>query len=197
MMARNWRKPSWARLRLSESRIVDAPRRAEAGVAIKDISRELGISGARFYQWRSQYGGMRGSDLKRLRALEEQSRRLKHRYAEPSLDHRILEDSVENHPGHRGARGAGEPRQEGARGKRAADPSLCGHRSSGQWLPGRATRGAVMEALRAFLEAYPRAGFRMRFVRLRRAGHPWSHKRVRRVYCAMTLNLRRCLKRRR
>ena len=55
----------------------------------------------------------------------------------------------------------------------------------------------VMDALRSLLEAHPRAGFRKLFVRLRRAGHPRNHKRVRRVYCAMKLNLRRRLKRRR
>ena len=81
--------------RFSESQIVDALRRAEAGVAVKDICRELGISGATFYQWRSKYGGMQGSDLKRLRELEEENGRLKHMYAELSLDHRILKDIVE------------------------------------------------------------------------------------------------------
>ena len=68
---------------------------AEAGVPVKDLCRELGISSATFYQWRSKYGGMEASDLKRLKALEEENRRLKQMYADLSLDHEILKDIVE------------------------------------------------------------------------------------------------------
>ena len=78
-----------------EHQIIDALKRAEAGVPVKDICRELGISSATFYQWRSKYGGMEASDLKRLRELEEENRRLKQMYADLSLDHRVLKDIVE------------------------------------------------------------------------------------------------------
>ena len=81
--------------KFSEHQIIDVLRRAEAGVPVKDLCRELGISSATFYQWRSKYGGMEASDLKRLRELEEENRRLKHMYAELSLDHKILTDIVE------------------------------------------------------------------------------------------------------
>lgn len=79
----------------SEHQIVGALKRAEAGVPVKDLCRELGISTATFYQWRSKYGGMEASDLKRLKALEEENRRLKQMYADLSLDHEILKDIVE------------------------------------------------------------------------------------------------------
>ncbi len=79
----------------SEHQIVGALKRAEAGVPVKDLCRELGISSATFYQWRSKYGGMEASDLKRLKALEEENRRLKQMYADLSLDHEILKDIVE------------------------------------------------------------------------------------------------------
>ena len=79
----------------SEHQIVGALKRAEAGVPVKDLCRELGISSATFYQWRSQYGGMEASDLKRLKELEEENRRLKQMYADLSLDHEILKDIVE------------------------------------------------------------------------------------------------------
>jgi putative transposase len=59
----------------SEHQIIDVLRRAESGVPVKDLCRELGISSATFYQWRSKFGGMEASDLKRLRDLEEESRR--------------------------------------------------------------------------------------------------------------------------
>ena len=81
--------------KFSEHQIVGALKRAETGVPVKDICRELGVSTATFYQWRSKYGGMEASDLRRMKALEEENRRLKQMYAELSLDHTILKDIVE------------------------------------------------------------------------------------------------------
>ena len=81
--------------KFSEHQVVGAVKRAEEGVPVKDICRELGISSATFYQWRSKYGGMEASDIKRLKELEEENRRLKQMYADLSLDHRILKDIVE------------------------------------------------------------------------------------------------------
>ena len=79
----------------SEHQIVGALKRAEAGVSVKDICRDLGVSAATFYQWRSKYGGLEASDLKRLNDLEQENRRLKQMYADLSLDHKILKDIVE------------------------------------------------------------------------------------------------------
>ena len=81
--------------KFGEHQIVNALRRAEAGTPVKDLCRELGVSTATFYQWRSKYGGMEASDLKRLRDLQEENQRLKQMYAELSLDHKILKDIVE------------------------------------------------------------------------------------------------------
>lgn len=81
--------------KFSEHQIIGSLRRAETGVPVKDICRELGISTATFYQWRSKYGGLEASDLKRLKELEEENRRLKQMYADLSLDHEILKDIVE------------------------------------------------------------------------------------------------------
>ncbi len=81
--------------KFSEHQIIGALKRAEQGVAVKDICRELGVSVAAFYQWRSKYGGMEASDLKRIKDLEAENQRLKQMYADLSLDHRILKDIVE------------------------------------------------------------------------------------------------------
>ena len=81
--------------KFTEHQIIDVLRRAEAGVPVKDLCRELGVSSATFYQWRSKFGGMDASDLKRLRELEDENRRLKQMYAELSLDHKVLKDIVE------------------------------------------------------------------------------------------------------
>lgn len=81
--------------RFTETQIVSVLKEAEAGMAITELCRKYGISEASFYLWRKKFGGMVESDLKRLRQLEEENRRLKHMFAELSIDHRILKDIVE------------------------------------------------------------------------------------------------------
>lgn len=81
--------------KFTEHQIIGALKQAEAGIPVKDVCRELGVSCATFYQWRSKFGGLEASDLKRLKELEDENRRLKHMYAELSLDHKILKDIVE------------------------------------------------------------------------------------------------------
>ena len=62
---------------------------------VKEVCREYGIADATYYNWKAKYGGMDASDIKRLKELEEENRRLKQMYAELSLDHKILQDIVE------------------------------------------------------------------------------------------------------
>ena len=76
--------------RFTESQIVDVLKRAEGGVPVKDLYRELGFSSAAFYQWRSKYAGVEVSELKRIKEPEQENHRLKQMYAELSLDHRVL-----------------------------------------------------------------------------------------------------------
>jgi putative transposase len=83
------------RSRFTESQIVNALKEHEAGKKAEDICRELGINRQTFYNWKKKYGGMETQDLKRLKELEEENRRLKQMYADLSLDHRILKDIVE------------------------------------------------------------------------------------------------------
>jgi putative transposase len=81
--------------RYTEAQIVKILKEVEAGRQVKEISREYGISDATYYNWKAKYGGMEASDVKRLKDLEEENRRLKQMYAELSLDHKILKDLVE------------------------------------------------------------------------------------------------------
>ena len=81
--------------RYSEHQIIQILKEAEAGKKTTDVCREYGISSATFYKWKSKYGGMEASDVKRLRELEEENRRLKKMFAELSLDHQILKEIVE------------------------------------------------------------------------------------------------------
>ena len=81
--------------RYSETQIIAILKKQEAGMKTADICREHGISQATFYNWKSKYGGMEASDVKRLRELEAENARLKRMYAELSLDHQILKDVIE------------------------------------------------------------------------------------------------------
>jgi putative transposase len=79
----------------SESQIVNILKEAEAGVSLEELSRQHGFSRASFYKWKAKYSGMSVSDLKRLKELEEENRRLKQMYANLSLDYQVLKDIVE------------------------------------------------------------------------------------------------------
>ena len=78
--------------KFGESTIVTLLKEAEAGRKVADICREHGISTATFYQWRSKYGGMEASDIKRLKELQEENEKLKRMYAEMALENRAIKD---------------------------------------------------------------------------------------------------------
>ena len=81
--------------RYTETQIVKILREVEGGRLVKEVCREYGISDATYYNWKSKYGGMEASDVKRLKDLEDENRRLKSMFAELSLEHRILKDIIE------------------------------------------------------------------------------------------------------
>jgi putative transposase len=80
--------------RFTETQIVSILKQQEGGRTTKEIAREHGISEATFYNWKSKYGGMESSDVRKLKDLEEENSRLKKMYAELSLDHSILKDVI-------------------------------------------------------------------------------------------------------
>ena len=77
---------------IAESQIINSIREYDAGKHDTNICRELGIHKATFYNWKKKYSGMDSQDLKRLKELEEENRKLKHIYAELALDHKMLKD---------------------------------------------------------------------------------------------------------
>lgn len=83
------------RNKLSETQIISMLSEAEAGFAVADLCRNYKISSATYYKLKSKYAGMSVSELKRLKELEAENRRLKAMYADISLDHRILKEVVE------------------------------------------------------------------------------------------------------
>jgi putative transposase len=78
----------------SEEQIIWILKEHQAGIGLADICRKHGISDATFYNWRSKYGGMEVSDARRLKALEEENRRLKKLLAESMLDVSTLREAL-------------------------------------------------------------------------------------------------------
>jgi len=80
------------RSRFSETQVVAILKEGEAGRPVAEICREHGISNATYYQWKSKYGGMEASELKRVKALEEENSRLKKMYADLALENMAIKD---------------------------------------------------------------------------------------------------------
>ena len=78
--------------RFSEEQIIAILKEAEAGATVPDLARKNGVSEGTLYRWKSKYGGMDVSEAKRLKALEEENRRLKRLVADLSLDVQMLKD---------------------------------------------------------------------------------------------------------
>jgi len=76
--------------RHSEEQIIGVLKQMEAGRKVGELAREIGVSEATLYTWKSKYGGLEVSEARRLRALEEENRRLKQLVADLSLDREAL-----------------------------------------------------------------------------------------------------------
>ena len=78
--------------RFTQEQIAFALRQAEGGTAVEEITRRLGVSEATFYRWKKKYAGLGVAEMRRLRQLEEENRRLKRLVADLVLDKQMLQD---------------------------------------------------------------------------------------------------------
>ena len=81
--------------RFTETQIIAILKEVEAGMLVKDVCRTHGISDATYYNWKSKYGGMAVSDLKRMKEMETELSRLKRMYANMALENRAMKDLIE------------------------------------------------------------------------------------------------------
>ncbi len=81
--------------KFTEEQIAYALRQAETGTRVGEVCRKMGIAEATFYIWKKKYGGLGVSELRRLRQLEEENRRLKQMVADLSLDKQMLQDVLQ------------------------------------------------------------------------------------------------------
>jgi len=78
--------------RFTEEQIIGVLKESEAGAKTADLCRKYGMSEPTFYNWKAKYGGLQVSEVRRLKVLEEENRRLKHIVADQALDIRALKE---------------------------------------------------------------------------------------------------------
>jgi len=81
--------------RFTEHQIIKVLKQVEGGRSATEVCREYEISQGTYYNWKAKYGGMEASDIKRLKDLEAENRKLKQMFANLSLEHEALKDIVE------------------------------------------------------------------------------------------------------
>ena len=81
--------------RFSPEQIIGVLKQHEAGRTVPDLAREIGVSTATIYTWKSRYGGMEVSEAQKLKGLEDENRRLKHLVADLSLDKEVLKAVIQ------------------------------------------------------------------------------------------------------
>ena len=83
------------RSKFSDTQIVSILKQAEAGMPVKEVCRQHQISSACYYKWKSKFGGLRVSELRRNRELEAENSKLKRMYAEMAMENHALKDLIE------------------------------------------------------------------------------------------------------
>jgi len=83
------------RSKFSPQQIAKLLKEFDNGKSVEEICREHGVSSATFYKWRSKFAGMNSKELKRLKELEEENRKLKQMYASLALDHEMAKEIIE------------------------------------------------------------------------------------------------------
>ena len=81
--------------RFSEEQIIKILKESDAGMKVQDICRQHGISDATYYKWKSKYGGMEASDIRRMREIEAENGKLKRMFADLALENHALKELIE------------------------------------------------------------------------------------------------------
>ncbi|WP_425389019.1 IS3 family transposase [Aquimonas voraii] len=185
--------------KFTEEQIAFALKQAESGTSVEEVCRKMGVSQATFYLWRKKFGGLGVSELRRLRQLEEENRKLKQLVADLSLDKAMLQDVLGKkalRPAQRKSL-AGHLQERYRVGIRRACRLVGLARSSWYHRSSRRDDAPLRKRIQEIAEVRIRYGMWRIYVLLRREGWRVNHKRVHRLYKALGLNLRRKRPRRR
>ena len=171
--------------RYSPEQVAFGLRQAEDGVPVAEVCRKMGISEQTFYRWKKRFQGMGVAEVRRLRVLEEENRKLKQLVADLSLDKQMLQDVLREK--------ALKPAQLRPRAEYLQAAYGVSERRACQVLtlwPGPATatrsvadeQAALKMRIRYLAQARVSYGYRRLHVLLQREGWPVNHKRVYRLY---------------
>jgi len=180
--------------RYTDSQIINILKQAEAGAKVPDLCREHGMSSAAFYKWRAKFGGMDVSMMTRMKELEAENARLKKMYADVQLQNDVIKEAMKKK--------VVKPSQRRAMAK---DAVCKGWLNIGQacevfsisqtcyrYQPKLSDENeAIASCLELLVKREKTWGFKLCFFYLRNVkGFKWNHKRVYRIYCELSLNLR-------
>ncbi|MGK8188771.1 IS3 family transposase [Serratia nematodiphila] len=179
--------------RFTEHQTIAVLKSVEAGRTVKDVCREAGISETSYYNWKAKFGGMEASDIKKMKDLEDENRRLKQMFADLCLESRALKDVIEKK-----ALKPAIKRElvsyltaQFAMSIRQSCRTLSLSRTVYVYQPDTRRDEPLIQLLTELAERYPRYDFKKLFQLLRRQGNTRNHKRVHRIYCLLKLNFRR------
>ncbi|MFO7957604.1 MAG: IS3 family transposase [Candidatus Brocadiia bacterium] len=163
----------------------DAEADLAAGLSISEIARKLQISEATYYRWRRQYGGMKADEVKRLKELEQENRRLKRLIGELELDKAILKEALEGKglsPARKRA-AVGRAQQRLGVSERRACKVVGQPRSTQRYRPRRAKDEVrLVRRMTELARQNPRYGYRRIWALLRREGWEVNKKRIYRLW---------------
>ena len=84
--------------RYTESQIIGILKEVENGMKVDDVCRQHGMSSATYYKWKSKYGGLDASELKRIKELESENSKLKRMYANLAMENEAIKELLEKKP---------------------------------------------------------------------------------------------------
>ncbi|MGS0895999.1 IS3 family transposase [Burkholderia stagnalis] len=180
--------------RFTDSQILEALKRAEAGLAVPELCRELGISSATFYKWRSKYGGMDASMMSRMKELEAENARLRKMYIEEKLKAEIASEAP--------AKKVLKPSRRREMAKQVVQQRRVSIRvvyavfgiseSCYRYEAKLNTKNEeIADWLLRITGCHRNWGFLLCYFYLRNVkGFGWNHKRIYRIYRELELNLR-------
>ena len=176
----------------TDEQIAFALKRAETGTPVAEVIRRIGISEQTFYRWKKVYGGLGVGELRRLKLLEEENRKLKQLVADLSLDKHILQDVLSKKALTPGRRRELVAHVQGAHGvsERRSCLALGVYRSSVRYVSHRPDQAPLMLRIRDLAATRTRYGYFRTYTLLRREGWVVNHKRVYRLYRDDGLSLR-------
>ncbi|HDL8287348.1 TPA: IS3 family transposase [Yersinia enterocolitica] len=180
--------------RFTDSQIMSILKQAEAGTPVAELCREHGMSNASFYKWRSRFGGMDASMMARLKELEDENRRLKKMYAEERLKAEIIQEAMGKKvvkPSRRKLMAQDAVKRRNVSVRFACQLFVVSE-SCYRYQPKlNEENDVIADWLLRITDSQRNWGFGLCFLYLRNVkGFRFNHKRVYRIYCELSLNMR-------